>query len=201
MFATLGLIPLCWLLARLIWLPMYMGLFFFLVAGLLVGAISFRLARPARPLARSRIIVGSAMVALLGAAAFCEFEYLNFVDTVGEAPRFADAKNAALLAGRTARSVEQSASDSFLIALRERYPPGKLIGYVRWAMSGLDLDLAVDSAQESIGLPHQGFRWVARTVCAWLLLAIGLNLSFDALRLGDRVSNILPPGEPYEEEF
>src|ERR1043166_751699 len=57
-----------WLLARLVWLYYFFGLFFFLVAGLLVGAIGFRIARSARPMAKSRLLRGIISIALCSTA-------------------------------------------------------------------------------------------------------------------------------------
>jgi hypothetical protein len=199
--ASAGLVPLCWLLARLIWLPLYMGLFFFIVAGLLVGAASFRLASKARPIGRWRLIRGAAIVALVGGTAFLIFEYFHFAKTVGEAPHFAEAKNAALRSGRPARSVEAAASDEFQKELSLHRAPGGVLGYMRWAVSNDPMLLTVDSVRESIVLPHAGIRWLVRTIGALLLLGLGVYLSFDALRFGDRITNILKPGEPFEEEF
>jgi hypothetical protein len=196
-----GIVPLCWLLARLIWLPLYMGLFFFIIAGLLVGASSFRLASRSRPIQRPRIILGSLLVAIVGGAAFLTFEYFHFARTVGEAPHFAEAKNTALQSGRTARSVEAAAAAEFQRELGTHYAPGGPLGYIRWAISSAAMPLVVDSSRESIVLPHTGVRWIVRTISAVLLLGLGVFLSFDALRSGNRVTNILQPGEPFEEEF
>lgn len=196
----LCLVPLGWLLVALIWLPLYMGLFFFLVAGLLVGAVSFRLARPARPMARQRILRGAGVVALVCTAINLAWEYDQFARAVGKPPRFADARNAAVSSGDKARSIDHKANVAFRAALAERYAPGGPIGYVRWAVSGADLPLAVEGQTETIVMPHGGFRWPIRTMAALLLLAVGLYLSFEALASAEPVSNILPPGAEYTEE-
>ncbi|MBN1489250.1 MAG: hypothetical protein JXA69_04975, partial [Phycisphaerae bacterium] len=45
---ALGL-PFAWLLAVLAFLPFYLGLFFFTLIGLLIGAVQFRVGKPAVP--------------------------------------------------------------------------------------------------------------------------------------------------------
>ena len=97
-FALLAV--LAWLLARLVWLPMYFGLFFFLVAGLLVSAVAFRIARPARPLSTGAILRGALIVSLLTIAVTLFWEYRHFTATVGDPPHFPDARNAAVRSGR-----------------------------------------------------------------------------------------------------
>lgn len=196
----LSLIPLGWLLVALIWLPLYMGLFFFLVAGLLVGAVSFRLARPARPMTRRRILRGAGLVALGCTVINLAWEYDQFARSVGKPPRYAEARNAAVLAGEKASSIDSKANVAFRATLAERHAPGGLIGYVRWAISDADLPLSVDGQTETIVMPHSGFRWPIRTLAALLLLAVGLYLSFEALSSAEPVSNILPPGAEYTEE-
>jgi hypothetical protein len=196
----LCLVPLGWLLVALIWLPLYMGLFFFLVAGLLVGAVSFRLARPARPMARRRILRGAGVVAVACAVVNLAWEYDQFARAVGKPPRYAEARNAAVTAGDKASSIDSKANVAFRAALSERFAPGGPIGYVRWAVSGADLPLSVDGQTETIVMPHGGFRWPIRTLAALLLLAVGLYLSYEALASAEPVSNILPPGAEYTEE-
>lgn len=196
----LCLVPLGWLLVALIWLPLYMGLFFFLVAGLLVGAVSFRFARPARPMARRRILRGAGVLALACTAINLVWEFDQFARGVGKPPRFADARNAVVAAGEKASSIDTKANVAFRAALTERYAPGGPIGYLRWAVSGADLPVSVNGQTETIVMPHGGFRWPIRTLVAFLLLAVGLYLSFEALTSAEPVSNILPPGAEYTEE-
>src|SRR5439155_21478641 len=89
-----------WLLARLVWLYYFFGLFFFLVAGLLVGAISFRLARSARPVEKARLVRGIVLISFWSILITINWEYRHFAATVGQPPKFAGARNAAVAAGR-----------------------------------------------------------------------------------------------------
>src|SRR5207244_1425333 len=135
--------------------------FFFIIAGFLAGSLSFRIASDLRPIARQQIVIGSLLVSLLAGAVYLIFEYQHFAAGVGEEARFAEAKNAMLSAARPARSVELAAEQSFKKLLKNDFPPGGLVGYIRWAISGGELKVAVDGSAEQIVMPHAGFRWLA----------------------------------------
>jgi hypothetical protein len=187
------------LLARLIWLPFYFGLFFFLVAGLLAGAISFRMARRARPVSQGRIIRGVSLVAVAAAMVTLVWEYEHVAKTIGDS-KFADARNAAVKANRPLGEVRKTATACFREALRETYPPGGVVGYARWAIRTGQMDLDVNACKDTVAISQQGYAWLARTVIGVILLAAGLWASFESLRSERPVSNILAPGEEYEEE-
>lgn len=187
------------LLARLIWLPFYFGLFFFLVAGLLAGALSFRVARQARPISRARIVRGVAWLAVLATAVTLCWEYAHVTATIGDQPKFPEARNAAVKAGRPAAHVEEIASEQFRESLRRSYPPGGPIGYVRWAVSSGEMELEVEGSKDATSINQRGAAWMVRTLAGLLLLAAGLYASFESLRSPRPVSNILQPGEEYEE--
>jgi len=194
------LVGLDWLLARLLWLPFYFGIFFFLVAGLIVGAVSFRVARGARTLTRGRIVRGALVLASLSTLVTVCWEYRFIAATAGAPPKFTDARNAALRAGRTPRDVVHQAAESFRAALAEGYPPGGVIGYVRWAISSGKMKIKVAGSTETVSIDdHRGLIWPIRTLVALLLMAIGLWLSYEPLRSPEPVSNVLAPGEAYEE--
>lgn len=198
--AVLLLLPLSWLLARLIWLPFYFGLFFFLVAGLLVGAASFRIARRARPLTKSRMATGVALTTACTTCFVAFWEYRDFAGSVATGRHFPAAKNAAISAGESVNQVKAEAREEFRRVLRAEKPPGGLIGYLRWATSSGTMDLTVRGSTETITNPHRGYVWPIRTTVAAILLALGLWLSFESLRSPIPVSNILAPGEEAEED-
>src|SRR5258708_35674016 len=110
-FVLGSLAMLGWLLARLVWLYYFFGLFFFLVAGLLVGAIGFRIARSARPMAKTRLLRGSISIVLCRTAITIVWEYRHFCSTVGQPPHFADARNAAIASGKPSHQIQQEHSD------------------------------------------------------------------------------------------
>ncbi len=194
------LIPTGALLARLVWLPFYFGLLFFLVAGLLAGALSYRIARPARPILLKPLLVGLACVAVVSISVMVTWEFRHVAATVGDLPKFPDARNRAVRGGRSAGEVRQSADLAFRAALDRGYAPGGVLGYVRWAIGGGEMELEVEGCKDTIGISHTGAEWVIRTFFAFLLLFSGLWASFESLRSAIPVNNVLAPGEEYEEE-
>jgi hypothetical protein len=194
MLAVLG-----WLLARLVWLYYFFGLFFFLVAGLLVGAISFRKARAARPIEKGRLVRGVLVVALGSTLITVVWEFRHFAATVGLPPKFAEARNAAVAAGRSSGDVQARAAEAFETHLKKSFPPGGAIGYLLWSTRSGEVKLSVDSATEVIRTPHAGWVWPVRTTTAAVLLAAGLWFGLESLRSSSPVTNILQPGEEGEE--
>lgn len=193
------LLVLDWLLARLIWLPFYFGLFFFLVAGMLAGACSFRLACPARPVSRGRILLAAVLISGLSGVATTIWEYRDVVGhRIGER-RFTKARNTAISERRPMVEVDASIEEAFTAALRADYPPGGPIGYVRWAVSSGEMTLTVLGCEDTVSIDHRGLAWMLRTLAAVLLVAVGLWLSFESLRSPVRTSNILVPGEEAED--
>jgi len=188
-----------WLLVRLVWLPFYFGLFFYLVAGLLAGALSFRVGRGARPVSGRWLLAGVASAAIAASLALVIWEYRYIAGTAGADGRFREARNAAVAEGRSPRSVEPIAAAAFRNTLRDQYPPGGPLGYVRWAIAGKGMDIVVNGCRDHVSINQKGQAWIARTVAGCLLLGLGLWLSFESLRSTEPVSNILRPGEEAEE--
>ncbi|MBN1346868.1 MAG: hypothetical protein JXQ73_29520 [Phycisphaerae bacterium] len=200
LLAFLMLAVLDWLLARLVWLPLYFGLFFFLIAGLLVGAVSFRIARVARPVPKHRIVTGILLLALASSLVTVIWEYRNVADTAGGDRKFPDARNSAIAAGRPTAEVEAEATRLFKDALHANYPPGGPIGYIRWATTSGEMALTVRGCSDTVSIDHGGIAWPVRSAAAMVLLAVGLWLSFESLRSPVPVSNVFAQGEEAEEE-
>lgn len=191
--------PLDWLLARLLWLPMYFGLFFFLVAGLLVGGVAFRLARSARPVTRARIILGVLPVAFLSICITIILEYRHIADTAGAPPAFGAAWNAKSKGSDSVGDIRAEAAEAFRKHLSDSFPPGGVAGYARWAIESGEMSISVFGFSAKVTIAHTGPAWPIRTLAAFALLAMGLWLSFESLRSPSPVSNIIAEGEAYEE--
>lgn len=204
-FAAIGagivlLSALCWLLARVVWLPFYFGVFFFLVAGLIAGSAAFRIARAARPLRRREVLACVAVQWLVAVAIGLFWEYRNVRNTIGDAPRFGESRLAAYGRGESARRVDEAASTTFDRLLRERFPPGGTRGYARWAMGGGRARLVLpDGTRDDVSIPHRGSAWIVRTIGAYFLLAAGLWAPLESLRSRTPTDNVLKPGEEAEE--
>lgn len=189
-----------WLLARLVWLPFYFGLFFFLIAGLLVGAVSFRVARPARPLGRGRILAGVIAVSIAACCPTLVHEYRHVAATIGNPPSFLEARNAAARKNEPVEAVKAMASEQFRAALSAQYPPGGPIGYARWAMSSGKMELTVAGCDDEVSISQRGVAWPIRGLAMIILMSAGLWSNMESLRSKDPVSVFLVPGEEAEDE-
>jgi hypothetical protein len=194
-------VGLMWLLARVIWLPAYFGVFFFLIAGMLVGAAAFRTCRAARPVTRGRIAVGVGFITASCTAAGLSWEYRYRSMTIGEPPKFGEARLDARASASGGSDVGAQATAAFRAFLRREYPPGGAIGYVRWAAGSGFVRLTLPSgfADETV-LGQRRWAWVLRTLAAYGLFAAGVWYQLEALRSAEPVSNILRPGEEAVDE-
>jgi len=191
---------LSWLLARLVFLPYYMGLFFYLVAGLLVSGAAFRVARAARPIPRGRMIRGVILVAALTWAVSIVWEYRDRVAGIATGARFVEAKNQAVADGKSPSVVEAQAIERLHERLRTDYPPGGLIGYVRWVLRSGTMTVTVGPSTDELAVSQRRAAWAARSLASIGLLALGLWFGFDSLRSPTPVTNLLAPGEEAEDE-
>lgn len=204
-YAALGagvvaLVPLVWLLARVVWIPAYFGVFFFIIGGMLAGAIPFRMARSLRPVPRGRVIFGVVLLACVASVGGLYFEYRYRADEIGAPPRFAQARTDAVSRGDSARSVSAEATAAFEEMLQKTYPPGGPIGYCRWAAGSGTATLALARGfSDEVTLGQRRAAWMIRTVAAYGLFVAGLWYQLEALRRAGPVSNILAPGEEAED--
>lgn len=191
---------LSWLLARLVFLPYYMGLFFYLVAGLLVSGATFRMARAARPIGRARMTRGVIVVATLAWAVSVVWEYRDRVGGIAGGARFVEAKNQAIADGKSPSVVEARAIELLREHLRADYPPGGVIGYIRWVLHSGRMTLTIGPSTDELAVSQRGAAWAARSIASIGLLALGLWFGFESLRSPTPVTNLLVPGEEAEDE-
>ncbi len=76
--------PFAWLLSYAAALPFYLGLFFFVLFGLVIGATMHRVASRRRPYGRAAILAGTTIVAGAGWIASIAVEGLGFPNDMGD---------------------------------------------------------------------------------------------------------------------
>ena len=133
-----------------------LGLFFFMLFGLLIGACMFRFGAGGRPFARGPVVAISLVVALVGWGCALYKEALDFPsDFVGAA-----IKKVYIPKGKGEYVAMVKELDGFVADhLREHYPPGGVAGYFQMAAAG-------DSIV--VDLPNQPRRFTMRArVPAW----------------------------------
>jgi hypothetical protein len=167
----LGL-PVGWLLAALSLLPFFLGLFFFTLFGLLLGAVLYRVARPVAPVSAAAAFGAGAVVVL---AVWFLALLIEAHNLPSDARAFFIESHKTMTPESLARA-KAELPDRARQFLRDRYPPGGFIGYVRWAGSSGELPLG----KTNTGLPvlfrlRQGPRaWIVRVILSAFLLAFGV---------------------------
>lgn len=204
--AAILLLVLDVLLGTLLWLPFFSGLLGFFVEGLIAGGVAFRVARAARPVPRRRIWTGIILLVAISMSGVLYSEYAWFSWRVGRPPTFSRVRNSILKkeldeTRRLAALAELSSEsiEKFRAYLSELYSPGGAMGYARWATTSGVAPIEVHGETEKIEAGHRGWIWPVRMAIGAILLAVGLALAFDALKLVSPVRNVLLPGEAYEE--
>ncbi|MBX3394733.1 MAG: hypothetical protein KF841_05155 [Phycisphaerae bacterium] len=197
--ASLVLHSLDYLLGLVIWLPFYSGLFGYLLAGLIAGGTAFRLARTLRPVTRSRIILFSILMATANAPFALYWEYHHVAEGVAGLAGFRKLRARAARDNTPIKEVNDRINDEFRSQLASLYPPGRMLGYARWCIASGEMVIEVGDASDTVFTDHQGWVWLVRSIIAYVLSILGLVFSFDGLRSMQPISNVLAPGEEYEE--
>jgi hypothetical protein len=188
-----GLVPaaiLSYLLALGATLPGMLGLFFFLLFGLLMGAAMFRVWEPLRPLRRRTVIIGVAVVVLVAWGGAMVWEAVTFpADVAKQAVR-----QVRKVEGKTGRDVRARAAQAARDYLAEHYPPGGVIGYWRWAATSKSISIPITGRPNPRPIPYRSNGWVVVT----RVLLCGLGISAAVYLLVAPLARALPPPDDDE---
>ncbi|GAF90181.1 unnamed protein product, partial [marine sediment metagenome] len=154
-------------------LLLFLGLFFFALFGLVIGAVVYRVASPARPFNKTALIVGTTIIVLFVWTSSLVKEGRDFPsDMAGNA-----AANPKLrLGNRSIDDYRAEVAEQVRAFLSEHYPPGGTIGYIRWITTSGELS-SVDIApvKYSLKRPQCKHWWVIRVILSLGLLAFGVG--------------------------
>ncbi len=182
-------LPVGWLLATLVLLPFFLGLFFCMLLGLLVGAVIFRIAAPTMPIARPALWAAGLLVTALVCFVSLVGEYYNVrgydlpVPGAGGWSRHSVDGDATTCVRESfphqsfgpeqVARLRSETRENFLKLLATHYPPGGLLGFARWSLSGQPLDCprVFSPHTESLAPKQGGVKWVIRLVLAFVLTA------------------------------
>lgn len=164
-------LPIAWILSYVAALPFFLGLFFFPLLGLVIGACMHRIAAPARPYGRGSLLLGTTLVVLLAWGGSIVKESRDFPHDI---------------ASRVVRATRRSIDDVHAFratlandvrrAVRERYPPGGALGYVRWILADGTLEKGqIPGFEIPITRTPHGWAWAIRVVLSAGLLAFGIG--------------------------
>ena len=155
-------------------LPLYLGPFFFLLFGLAVGAAVFRVAKPLRPILLWRIIPGCAVVIIPVFAASLTFEYWQLGPHAG---KMVAKKTRQLPPGTSPKEFRAGVGHKMREHIAAEYPPGGVLGYVRWASSSGRVTVETPGAQPPKAvytLSQSPIGWTLRVMVSLTLLTGGV---------------------------
>ncbi len=172
--------PLSWLLALAVNLPFFLGLFFFALFGLVIGAVCFRVSNANQPYTRSAVLMGATLIVLATWGSSIWFEAQSFgMDMAREALAVPGLR----LKGTTATDYRAKVEGEVQSFLTEHYPPGGTIGYIRWiTASGKIPDGMLASVKKGLGTNQPGWWWIGRVSVSIALLAFGVGSQVFSLR-------------------
>jgi hypothetical protein len=157
----------------------FLGLFFFALFGLVIGAVMHRVASRGRPYGRPALLVGTTVVVLVCWLVSIVNESRDFPNDMA-----AQAMKTRYIGEQTATEFRAAIAADVRRLLNERYPPGGTLGYVRWVLTNGELKKGEIGGVKRVLKPrHRGFTWGVRVVLSIALLAFGIGSQTLTLKL------------------
>jgi len=170
--AAVVAIPLTWLLSFAATLPFFIGIFFFALFGLVIGAAVYRVAAKTAPYSRGTVLAGTTLIVLGCWIGSVYLESARFPDDVAD---FA-IENARDIGDRTAAEFRAEVAENTRRYLRETYPPGGILGYAKWSLLSSRLTRAhVPHLRRPFRSDQAKIWWAVRVVLSIGLLAFGVS--------------------------
>lgn len=166
-------LPLAWLLSYAAALPFYLGLFFFMLFGLMIGAAVYRVAAPGRPFAKGPLLAGTTLLVAMTFGLSLWKEAKDFPSDVARRV----VERAKDLGGKTAGEYRDAVAEDVRTLLSSRYGPGATWGYIRWVLTKGEFGKGeLATIEKAVTLPGGQTRawWAFRVVASMALLAFGI---------------------------
>lgn len=172
--------PLSWLLAFAATLPFFIGLFFFALFGLVIGATVHRVASPGRPYARGTLWAGTIILVIGGwLVSICVEGRTLPMDFARDVPDWT--RN---LHGKTRSQFVEDVADRIRSNLRENYAPGGTLGYVRWVVTSGEFPKgSIDGVKRTLRVSQRKGWWIMRALFSIGLFWFGVSTQTFLLRL------------------
>ncbi len=180
-------LPLGWLLSYGAALPFFLGLFFFTLFGLLIGAVVYRVGISARPVPPTRLKIGAAVVVLVCWGLSMGIEVYQFPTDRGAA---ALREIAPLPDGMDAESMKTHVAEFVRDTLRREYGNAGFVGYARWIVASSRMEFSVETMTKPVILQPAQYRWwwAVRVLLCIVLLAFGVYTQLTPLTQSPVVS-------------
>lgn len=165
-------IPLGWLLSFGAALPAFLGLFFFTLFGLVIGSTAFRIAAPARPIAKSSAVAGTALLVTLTLTISIVREAIDFPQDMAE-QAIGKTTN---LGGQSPAEFRGAVAQAVAQIIETTHPPGGVIGYVHWVITDGKIGKSESELlTKTLTVPYRGAWWIIRELLATALLVFGIG--------------------------
>lgn len=173
-------LPVGWLLSYGASLPFFLGLFFFVLFGLVIGAVMHRIASQQRPFRRAPLLVGTVAVVIVLLVASLVNEARDFPMDMA---KDVSAKTRDI-GGSTLEAFQARVAADVRLYLRQRFAPGGSIGYFRWILAGGEVrkDHLSPLRMTYVRRPN-GWAWAVRVLLSVVALAFGIGSQTLLLRL------------------
>ena len=177
---TLASWPLAWLLSHAALLPFFLGVFFFALFGLIIGAIMHRIAAPARPLSQAALLWGTTWIVVFMSGFSLMQEAHDMPGKLGKVA----AERTRDIGGRSFAEFAHEVEQHIRGVWRTRHGSTGLRAYVPWILSGGVLARGeVPGVQTELRAGHGGAWCLVRVALAVGLLAFGVSSQTLPLRL------------------
>jgi len=166
-------LPLGWLLSYGAALMALLGLFFFALFGLVIGAVMCRVAAPARPILMSHIKAGVGVVVLICWSLSMAKEVHDFpIDKAN----YALASVSPLPEGTSPEGFKEDVKRFVRDTLTKECGSSETIGYARWTLTSSRMEYPVATMKKPIVLKSVQYKgwWAARVVLSVVLLSFGI---------------------------
>lgn len=172
LFGLVFSLPFAWLLSYAAALPFFIGMFFFALFGLVIGAAIFRIAIVSAPYPSRSLVIGTTLVVLVAWTITIVKECRDFPVEI------------AIKVGMQTRDIGTRSLGEFQIMvadqvrqfLRDQYSPGGIIGYIHWVLTDGHLQVGdIESLRRTISAPQSKFWWAIRAALSIGLLAFGIG--------------------------
>jgi hypothetical protein len=171
-------LPIGWLLCYGGLLPFFLGLFFFLLFGLVLGAVAYRVGAPVRPVSRAAVLWGTAVVVLVTWLTSFLIEAHDFPEQVAYV---AYRQPRRLPQGTTPETYRRESAEEVAAYLRQKHPPGGVLGYAHWALTSSQIDPPVGKLLKPFRSTQPRWWWVGRVILSILLLSYGIHTQIGPL--------------------
>jgi len=166
-------VPFGILLSYVAFLLAYLGLFFYALFGLFIGAVVARIAAGWAPIEKKALTGGTSLIVLTGLAVSWAWEIRGLP---GDMSRQALRSIVTLPAGMSKQDFIRSVENKVRQSIERDYPPGGAIGYVKWVIAGGKFEKGtIEGVRRELSRPQRRWIWAIRVVLSVVLFAYGIS--------------------------